>query len=203
MSRSRDRRCSPGYRPTPGEDVVAAVGDGDALLVAGRASTSPISSSSTFGCRRPSPTKEFAPPWRCARARRAQPILVFSQYVEERYASELLAGDAAGIGYLLKERVADVGDFVDACRALPPAAPCSTPRSSPSCSPARRNGVRSTISRHASGRCSGLMAEGRSNVGIAPALVSRDGAVEKHISSIFSKLGLATPTPNTAACSLS
>ena len=48
-------------------------------------------------------------------ARPAQPILILSQYVEERYASELLGGDASGLGYLLKERVADVKDFIDAC----------------------------------------------------------------------------------------
>jgi hypothetical protein len=78
---------------------------------------------------------------------------VLSQYVEERYATELLASDSEGIGYLLKERVADVGDFVDACHALPAAARCSTPRSWPSSSLAG-GAARSTISRLANERCS-------------------------------------------------
>ena len=63
-------------------------------------------------------------------------VLVLSQWVEEQYATELIAGRARGVGYLLKDRVADVTEFLDALTGSPTAAAPSTPRSSPSSSPA-------------------------------------------------------------------
>ena len=119
-----------------------------------------------------------------------QPILVLSQYVEERYATELLASDSQGIGYLLKERVADVGDFVDACERVAARGTVLDPEVVAQLLARRRGPFDGLTPRER--EVLGLMAEGRSNVGIARHLVVSDGAVEKHISSIFAKLGLAT-----------
>ena len=121
----------------------------------------------------------------------AQPILVLSQYVEERYATELLAADSQGIGYLLKERVADVGDFVDACERVAAHGTVLDPEVVAQLLARRRRGPFDDLTPRER-EVLGLMAEGRSNVGIARLLVVSDGAVEKHISSIFVKLGLAT-----------
>jgi DNA-binding NarL/FixJ family response regulator len=120
-----------------------------------------------------------------------QPILVLSQYVEERYATELLANDSEGIGYLLKERVADVGDFVDACVRVAAHGTVLDPEVVAQLLARRRRGPFDGLTPRER-EVLGLMAEGRSNVGIARHLVVSDGAVEKHISSIFAKLGLAT-----------
>jgi DNA-binding NarL/FixJ family response regulator len=121
----------------------------------------------------------------------SQPIVVLSQYVEERYATELLANDSQGIGYLLKERVADVGDFVDACRRVAAGGTVLDPEVVAQLLARRRRGPFDGLTPRER-EVLGLMAEGRSNVGIARHLVVSDGAVEKHISSIFAKLGLAT-----------
>ena len=121
----------------------------------------------------------------------SQPILVLSQYVEEQYASELLASDSQGIGYLLKERVADVGDFVDACHRVAAGGTVLDPEVVAQLLARRRRGPFDDLTPRER-EVLGLMAEGRSNTGIARHLVVSDGAVEKHISSIFSKLGLAT-----------
>lgn len=120
-----------------------------------------------------------------------QPILVLSQYVEERYATELLASDSQGIGYLLKERVADVGDFVDACERVAAGGTVLDPEVVAQLLARRRRGPFDDLTPRER-EVLGLMAEGRSNVGIARHLVVSEGAVEKHISSIFAKLGLAT-----------
>ena len=126
--------------------------------------------------------------------RRAYPglgILLFSQYVETRYAAQLLAEDAAGIGYLLKDRVADVSDFVEALvrvasggTALDPEVVTQMFASS------RRTDSLSNLSAREKEVLS-LMAEGRTNAAIAATLVISEGAVEKHIANIFSKLDLA------------
>jgi DNA-binding NarL/FixJ family response regulator len=121
----------------------------------------------------------------------SQPILVLSQYVEERYATELLASDSEGIGYLLKERVADVGDFVDACERVAAHGTVLDPEVVAQLLARRRRGPFDGLTPRER-EVLGLMAEGRSNTGIARHLVVSDGAVEKHISSIFAKLGLAT-----------
>ena len=121
----------------------------------------------------------------------SQPILVLSQYVEERYATELLANDSEGVGYLLKERVADVGDFVDACQRVAAGGTVLDPEVVAQLLARRRRGPLDNLTPRER-EVLGLMAEGRSNVGIARLMVVSDGAVEKHISSIFAKLGLAT-----------
>jgi DNA-binding NarL/FixJ family response regulator len=121
-------------------------------------------------------------------------ILVFSQYVETRYAADLLGmrsgRGAAGVGYLLKDRVANVGEFVDALARVASGGTALDPEVVTQLLGA---------SRHASALASltgrerdvlALMAEGRSNSAIAGVLVISDRAVEKHISNIFSKLGL-------------
>ena len=121
-------------------------------------------------------------------------ILVFSQYIETRYAAELLSGGAAGIGYLLKDRVADVADFAEALvrvaaggTALDPEVVTQLMGSS------RRTDTLAGLSTRER-EVLALMAEGRTNSAIAHSLVISEGAVEKHVANIFSKLDLpATP----------
>jgi DNA-binding NarL/FixJ family response regulator len=130
--------------------------------------------------------------------RRAHPqlgILLFSQYVETRYAAELLAGGAAGIGYLLKDRVADVSDFVEALVRVASGGTALDPEVVTQLFGAsRRSDSLSSLSAREKEVLS-LMAEGRTNAAIAAALVISEGAVEKHIANIFSKLDLpASPT---------
>ncbi|WP_032401567.1 response regulator transcription factor [Rhodococcoides fascians] len=117
-------------------------------------------------------------------------VLVLSQYVEERYAAELIRQSTDGVGYLLKDRVADVDDFADAVRTVSDGGTvidpevvqqilARAPRSDPldSLTPREREVLTA-------------MAEGKSNAGIAAALVVGQAAVEKHIGNIFAKLGL-------------
>lgn len=122
--------------------------------------------------------------------RPTQPILILSQYVEERYASELLGGDASGLGYLLKERVADVREFIDACTRVVQGGTVLDPDVVAQLLARRRREPLDTLTAREREVLS-LMAEGNSNVGIARRLVISEGAVEKHISSVFSKLGLS------------
>lgn len=118
------------------------------------------------------------------------PVLVLSQYVEERYATELLAGDTVGLGYLLKERVADVGDFVRCVERVAGGGTALDPEVVRQLMRRRRREPLDTLTPREQDVLA-AMAEGRSNAGIAEQLVVSDGAVEKHISSIFVKLGLA------------
>ncbi|GAA4426179.1 response regulator transcription factor [Actinokineospora soli] len=117
------------------------------------------------------------------------PVLVLSQYVEERYAAELLAGGVGGVGYLLKERVADVAEFVDAVhRVAGGGTVIDQEVIAQLMARKRRNPVDALTPRER--EVLGLMAQGLSNVAIARTLVVSDGAVEKHIGNIFTKLGL-------------
>jgi len=122
-------------------------------------------------------------------------ILVFSQYVETRYAAELLAGGAGGIGYLLKDRVADVSDFVEAVVRVASGGTALDPEVVTQLMGAsRRTDTLAGLSAREREVLS-LMAEGRTNSAIAATLVISEGAVEKHVANIFSKLDLpATPT---------
>jgi DNA-binding NarL/FixJ family response regulator len=121
-------------------------------------------------------------------------VLVFSQYVETRYASQLLADGAAGMGYLLKDRVADVRDFVDALRRVGDGGTVLDPEVvTQLLARARRRDPLDRLTPRERTVLS-LMAEGRSNAAIAQNLVVSDGAVEKHVSNIFTKLDLA-PAP--------
>jgi DNA-binding NarL/FixJ family response regulator len=125
--------------------------------------------------------------------RRSHPdvgILVFSQYVETRYAAELLAGGASGIGYLLKDRVADVADFVEALVRVASGGTALDPEVVTQLMGASR---RTDTLAGLSGRereVLALMAEGRTNSAVAAGLVISEGAVEKHVANIFSKLDL-------------
>jgi DNA-binding NarL/FixJ family response regulator len=117
-------------------------------------------------------------------------VLVLSQYVEQHYATELLAGDTAGVGYLLKDRVADVTEFVAAVRRVADGGTALDPEVvSHLLSRSRRHQPLASLTPRET-EVLRLMAEGRSNGAIAAALVVSDGAVEKHVSSIFIKLGL-------------
>jgi DNA-binding NarL/FixJ family response regulator len=122
-------------------------------------------------------------------------VLVFSQYIETRYAADLLgaasSGGAAGVGYLLKDRVGDVEEFVEALSrvaaggtALDPEVVTQLLRAS-----RRTDGLGSLTARERD--VLALMAEGRSNTAIAGILVVSERSVEKHVGNIFSKLGLA------------
>ncbi len=117
------------------------------------------------------------------------PVVLLSQYVEERYATELIAADASGLGYLLKERVADVRSFVEAVERVAGGGTAIDPEVvSQLLVRSRKDPLAGLTPRET--ETLGLMAEGRSNAAIAAALVVGEGAVEKHISSIFSKLNL-------------
>jgi len=122
------------------------------------------------------------------------PVLVLSQYVEERYAVELLSNETSGVGYLLKQRVADVRDFLDALErvanggtALDPEVVAQLLARSRRRDPLERLSPRET-------EVLALMAEGRTNPAIARQLVVSDKAVEKHVGNIFLKLDLPPAT---------
>ena len=117
-------------------------------------------------------------------------VLVLSQYVEERYATELLAGETRGVGYLLKDRVADVDEFTEALRRVGRGGTALDPEVvSQLLARGRRRPLDALTPREQD--VLKLMAEGRSNGAIAAQMVVTEGAVEKHVSSIFTKLGLA------------
>jgi DNA-binding NarL/FixJ family response regulator len=121
-------------------------------------------------------------------------VLVLSQYIEEAYAVELVASTAEGVGYLLKDRVADVDRFVDAVRRVAEGGSALDPEVvSQLVGRQRRDDPLDTLSPRER-EVLGLMAEGRSNAAIAEDLVVTERAVEKHVTSIFSKLDLA-PAP--------
>jgi DNA-binding NarL/FixJ family response regulator len=172
-----------------GEDVVATVGDADELLT-------------VVGRHRPDlalvdvrmPPTHTDDGLRAARTIRERwpgtGILVLSQYVEERYATELLADDTAGLGYLLKDRVADVGEFLGAVRRVGAGGTALDPEVvSQLLARARRQDPLERLSPRER-EVLALMAEGRANPAIARELVVSDKAVEKHVSNIFLKLDL-------------
>jgi DNA-binding NarL/FixJ family response regulator len=172
-----------------GHSVTAAVGDGDALRAV-------VADDPPDVCvidirMPPSFTDEGL---RAAIAlRRSHPdvgVLVFSQYVETRYAAELLAGSPRGVGYLLKDRVADVREFVEALQRVADGGTALDPEvvSQLLGASRRREAVQTLTPRER--EVLQRMAEGLSNAGIAAALVVSDGAVEKHIANIFTKLDL-------------
>ncbi|HEY3844682.1 MAG TPA: response regulator transcription factor [Acidimicrobiales bacterium] len=117
-------------------------------------------------------------------------ILLFSQYIETRYAAELLAGGAAGIGYLLKDRVADVSDFVEALVRVASGGTALDPEVVTQLLGASRHSDSISVLSAREKDVLSLMAEGRSNAAIAEALVISDGAVEKHVANIFAKFDL-------------
>jgi DNA-binding NarL/FixJ family response regulator len=116
-------------------------------------------------------------------------VLVLSQYVEERYATELLSDRPYGVGYLLKDRVADVEEFLDALCRVAEGGSVLDPEVVGQLLARSRHPLAALTPRER--EVLALMAEGRSNAAIASALVVGEGAVGKHINSIFAKLGLA------------
>jgi DNA-binding NarL/FixJ family response regulator len=117
-------------------------------------------------------------------------ILLFSQYVETRYAAELLADGASGIGYLLKDRVADVSDFVEALVRVASGGTALDPEVVTQLLGASRRADSLSGLSPREREVLALMAEGRSNAAIAATLVISEGAVEKHVANIFTKLDL-------------
>ena len=117
-------------------------------------------------------------------------VLVLSQWVEERYVTELISGSPHGIGYLLKDRVADVSEFLDALRRVADGGSALDPEVVAQLLVRSRHPLSVLTSRER--EVLALMAEGRSNSDIAETLIVSGGAVGKHINSIFSKLGLAS-----------
>jgi DNA-binding NarL/FixJ family response regulator len=117
-------------------------------------------------------------------------VLVLSQYVEEGYALELLSDSAAGVGYLLKDRVGDIDRFVESVRRVGEGGSALDPEVVGRLLGRRRREDPLDALSPREREVLGLMAEGRSNHGIAQALVVTERAVEKHVTSIFGKLGL-------------
>jgi DNA-binding NarL/FixJ family response regulator len=172
-----------------GHEVCAAVADGDALQEAVAAHRPDVA---VVDVRMP-PTFTDEGLRAAISLRVAHPgtgVLVFSQYVETRYASRLLADQAAGVGYLLKDRVADVAEFISALERVAAGGTALDPEVVRMLMRAGRQagGVGSLTGRER--EVLALMAEGRSNAGIAAELVVSPGAVEKHVAAIFGKLGL-------------
>jgi DNA-binding NarL/FixJ family response regulator len=172
-----------------GIEVAAAVGDADALLQAIENQQPDLA---IVDVRMP-PAHRDEGLRASIEIRRRWPdvaLLVLSQFVEERYATELIAGDTRALGYLLKDRVADVEEFLDAVHRVADGGTALDP-----------DVVRQLLARSRrldplaqltpkEREVLGLMAEGRSNAAIADTLVVTLGAVEKHVASIFMKLDL-------------
>ncbi|MCI0584688.1 MAG: response regulator transcription factor [Chloroflexi bacterium] len=172
-----------------GGTVVAKVGDGDAFVEAVVAHRPDVS---VVDVRMP-PSQRDEGLRAAIEARRrvpGTPVLVLSQYVERQYAAELLADGAGGVGYLLKDRVGDVREFIDALRRVARGGTALDPEVV-----ARlmvREGADNPIAvlTPREREVLAAMAEGRTNVGIARLLSITEGAAEKHISNIFGKLEL-------------
>jgi DNA-binding NarL/FixJ family response regulator len=118
------------------------------------------------------------------------PILVLSQHVEQLYARELLTDGAGGVGYLLKDRVSNVGQFVDAVRRVAAGGTVMDPEVVAQLLARRRRDDPLADLTPREREVLASMAEGRSNAAIAAKLFVTDKAISKHINSIFSKLGL-------------
>ncbi len=178
-----------------GEDVIAAVGDADALVHAARTHRPDLA---IVDVRMPPTNTDDG--IRAARQIRDElpdvGILVLSQYVEERYATELLSGGSDGLGYLLKDRVAEVTEFLAAVERVGSGGTALDPevvaqllarshRHDPlaSLTPREREVLE-------------LMAQGLTNSAIAGTLVVNEGTVEKHVSNIFTKLDLPPADQN-------
>jgi DNA-binding NarL/FixJ family response regulator len=172
-----------------GHEPVAAVADADALLAAVAEHRPDIA---VVDVRMP-PTHTDEGLRAALTLRRDHPgvaVLVLSQYIETRYATLLLSGRCDGLGYLLKDRVADVGDFLDALARVAAGATVLDPEVvSQILGASRRVFAIETLTARER-QVLGLMAEGRSNSAIAGALAVSPASVEKYVTGIFGKLGL-------------
>ena len=173
-----------------GFDVAAQAGDAEDLLRKVSAHKPDVA---VVDVRMP-PTHTTEGLEAAAAIRERQPavgVLVLSQYVEEAYAMELIGDSAQGVGYLLKDRVADVDRFVDAVRRVAQGGSALDPEVVGHLLGRRRRDDPLAALTPREREVLGLMAEGRSNAALAQALVVTERAVEKHVTSIFGKLGLS------------
>ena len=170
-----------------GGTVVAAVGDGPSLVAAVQEHRPDVS---VVDVRMPPTQRDEG--LRAAMEARSlvpgSPILVLSQYVERHYATLLLADRAGGVGYLLKDRVASLVELEDAVRRIAAGGTVLDPEVVAQLIGRRKDPLESLTRRER--EVLGLMAEGRTNAAIARSLVIGVGAVEKHVTAIFQKLGL-------------
>ncbi len=174
-------------------EVVAAVSDGDALV---REVIAQKPDLAIVDIRLP-PSFQDEGLRAALEARRRAPgvaVLVVSQYVEHTYAQELLADGRGGVGYLLKDRIMHVADFLEAVRRVAGGGTALDPDVVAQLFSRRREDGPLERLTPREREVLSLMAEGRSNAGIADALVLTIGAVEKHVQSILSKLNLAQST---------
>jgi DNA-binding NarL/FixJ family response regulator len=172
-----------------GFDVVAQAGDAEQLLLYVRSYRPDVA---VVDIRMP-PTHTDEGLRAAQRIRAEYPevgVLVLSQYVEPGYALELLAGSAEGVGYLLKERVANLDDFASAVRRVAAGGSALDPAVVSEIVGRRRADDPLALLTPREREVLELMAEGRSNQGIAERLVVTERAVEKHVTSIFGKLQL-------------
>ncbi|MEU4537781.1 response regulator transcription factor [Streptosporangium sp. NPDC023825] len=172
-----------------GCQVVAAVGDGDALVAAVAEHRPDVS---VVDVRMPPGFTDEGLRAAVEARRRVPgtPVLILSQYVEVSYADDLLADARGAVGYLLKDRVVDVDDFMGGLRTVAAGGTVFDPQVVAQLMVRRRRDDPLAQLTPREREVLGLMAEGRSNPAIGRQLVVSDGAVEKHIRSIFAKLGL-------------
>jgi DNA-binding NarL/FixJ family response regulator len=171
-----------------GHEVVAVVGDGPSLVTAIVEHRPEISivdvrmppSHTDEGLRAAVEARRLVP---------GSPVLVLSQYVEVSYADDLLADRRGGVGYLLKDRVAEITDFLDALTRVAGGGTVLDPEVVAQLVTRRGRGPLDALTPRER-EVLALMAEGRSNTAIARKLVVTDGAVEKHVKNIFTKLDL-------------
>jgi DNA-binding NarL/FixJ family response regulator len=177
-----------------GHDVVAAVADAEALR---RAVDTHLPDVAIIDVRMPPTHTDEG--LRAAQAiHNDHPkvgVLVFSQYIETQSASELFAGAPAGVGYLLKDRVADVSEFIEAISRVAHGGTVLDPEVVRQLLRTSRRGDSLATLTPREREVLSLMAQGRSNTAIADTLVISPRVVEKHVASIFAKLGLA-PSDN-------
>jgi DNA-binding NarL/FixJ family response regulator len=177
-----------------GHDVVAAVADAASLQ---HAVGELLPDVAVIDVRMPPAHTDEGLRAACA-IRRDHPavgVLVFSQYIETDAAAELLTGPAGGVGYLLKDRVADVSDFIDAIARVAQGGTVLDPDVVRQLLRASHRAASLATLTARERDVLALMAQGRSNAAIAGALTISAGVVEKHIASVFAKLGLA-PSDN-------
>ena len=172
-----------------GGTVVAKVGDGEAFVEAVETHRPDVS---VVDVRMPPSQRDegLLAAIEARRRVRGSPVLVLSQYVERQYATELLADGAGGVGYLLKDRVGDVAEFMDALRRVARGGTALDPEVVAQLMVRNRADDPMSALTPREREVLAAMAEGRTNVGIAQLLSITEGATEKHISNIFGKLQL-------------
>jgi DNA-binding NarL/FixJ family response regulator len=171
-----------------GFEVVAAVADGPALLQAVEETAPDVA---IVDVRLPPAFRDegVRAALELRQRRPGFPVLILSQYVEQTYAAELLADGTGGVGYLLKDRVSDVREFVEAVRRVAGGGMALDPEAVSQLVAGHEDGPLAQLSTRERAVLA-LMAEGRTNHGIADELEITPSGVEKHVASIFGKLGL-------------